>query len=145
MSGAFTGNLANLGQLARNLGRLAAVPSRFAAASAPALADVIRADYAAERDPYGNAWAPLLESTLKRKGGDPRIKRRSDLEFTTVNVTPAVAVGVRIEIESYEGFHTGGTVHMDARPSLPTNTFPASWRKALNEVRDNMIREARAS
>jgi hypothetical protein len=143
--GAFTGDPAKLGQLVRNLGKLATVPSRLAEPVAEALGEQIRSEYEASTDPYGNAWAELMESTLQRKGGDDRIKIRSGEELSGIEVLPMSGAGVSVTLADYEGFHTGGTKHMEARPSLPTGTMPATWRKVIDDARDKLIAEAKTA
>lgn len=143
--GAFTGDPSKLGQLVRNLGKLASVPARIAEPVSKALDAQIRSEYEGSADPYGNAWAELMESTVRRKGGDDRIKNRTGAELSGIEVRPMSGAGVSITLADYEGFHSVGTKHMQARPSLPTGTMPATWRKLIDDVRDKMIAEAKGA
>ena len=141
----FTGDLSQLGQLARNLERLASLPSAMAPKAAEAIEGQIRSDFAAERSPYARSWARLEASTIARKRGDDRILRRTDAMLDGLTVRPQGGAGIVIEIADYGGFHLNGTINMVARPMLPVGTFPASWRKALEAVRDAMAAELMAS
>jgi hypothetical protein len=132
--------LHKLGQFARNLRRLAEVPSRASRASSEALRDLIRAQFVNEVDPYGNAWEPLAESTIARKYGDDRILRRSDRMFNGLRVTPISGGGIRIELAPYGAFHQTGSKNMPARPILPMGTFPKTWSDALKRAARGEVR-----
>ncbi len=61
------------------------------------LEDVINAQFDAGVDPYGNAWEPLAESTLRRGRTPPP---GTDTEaLRAVHVTPLQGAGIRVEFD----------------------------------------------
>lgn len=74
--GGVTGSSKNA---AVRLERFAAeVPAKLAKALAPMLDERQRDMFANEQDPYGNAWAPLKPSTVRRKKGNTVILSRKN-------------------------------------------------------------------
>jgi hypothetical protein len=137
----FRGDLSKLGKFASNLRKLAEVPARVAKEGAREIEALIKSEFANSVDPYGNAWAPLLESTIKRKGGNDTILVRSGETAREVSVTPNAGAGIKIRISDFMGFHMTGTKWMTARRPLPVNTLPATWTAALRRVSENVFRE----
>lgn len=141
----FTGDLSKLGQFARNLGKLSAVPSRIASEAAPKIDALIREEFASASDPYGHGWASLLPSTIDRKQGDDRVLLRSDAVLDTLRVVPMAGAGISVSIADYMGFHMAGTKWMTARPPLPIGTLPKTWNAAITGVANDAFRSVMAS
>lgn len=134
---AFTGPIAKLGQLARNIRKLAEVPSRAAPAVAERIAELVDAQFDAETDPYSNPWQALAASTLDRKrragaAGLPILSRSEDMR-ASVSVTPLPGSGVAITISHPAELHMRGTGKMPARHILPVNVMPAEWTAIIRE------------
>lgn len=128
----FSGNLSGLGQLARNVGRLAEVPSRVAPEAAQRIAQLIEEEFQGEADPYGSGWPPHAAATIKRWGDHPILTLNGEMR-EGVTVTPMQGAGIAIEFSvEYAGYHQAGTGRMPAREVLPSNTMPALWSEALN-------------
>lgn len=137
---ALSGDFAGLGQLARNVERLARVPSRAAALAAPGIAREIAGEFAAGRDPYGRAWAPLRPSTQARGRRPPPLTDTGKMR-AGVDVRPLPGAGIAItfadEIPAY--FHNRGTRKMVRREILPVSAFPARWARVLERAGDEAV------
>lgn len=134
-------DLRDMGELADRLDDLARVPSRASKAIAGRLTELLDQQFESDSDPYGNPWAALAESTLKRKRGDSRILERSDNMRPTVQATPARGAGVELRAEHPAGVHqTGGAAggwRMPARKLFPEGgEFPEEWQDAIDEELD---------
>lgn len=139
---AFKGDLSALGQLQRNLGKLAAVPSRASRDASERIAELIAEEFDKAENPYGQGWAPLELSTVKRKGGDDEILVRTGDLRDTVDVHPMAGAGIAIELNDSAGYHQGGTVNMVARKILPDNSMPTEWNDAISEACEAAFRGA---
>lgn len=139
---ALSGNFSGLGQLARNVERLARIPARVATFAAPEIADEIEAEFATGRDPYGRAWAPLRPSTRARGRRPPPLTNTGAMR-AGVDVRPLPGAGIAITFadEIPAVFHQKGTRKMAARPPLPSSTFPARWSRALERAADEAFRD----
>jgi phage gpG-like protein len=142
---AFRGEFAKLGQLAKNLGELASVPSKIASEVAQGIEALIKAQFRNEMDPYGKSWEPLADSTLERPriGG---ILMRTGRGFASISVKPLRGAGLQITLEDYFGFHQAGFHHIGgvkvpARPVLPGGRFPKSWSDEIEHVGELAIRK----
>lgn len=135
----------NLDQLARNIGRLAAVPSRMAPAASREISRLIERQFSEGRDPYGRAWAPLKPSTLARGRRPPPLTDTGRMRGA-VEVRPMQGAGIEITFGSATPaiFHQYGTKKMAARPMLPRGTFPSTWARALERVGQTEFRKAGA-
>lgn len=136
----------NLDQLAQNIGRLAAVPSRMAPAASREIARLIESEFATGRDPYGRAWAKLKPATLARGRRPPPLTATGKMRGS-VQVRPAPGAGIAITFGSATPaiFHQYGTRKMAARPMLPRGTFPATWARALERVGQTEFRKVAAT
>lgn len=131
----FTGSLKGLGQLERNLGKLAGVPAQIAGDASDSIAELIDEEFEAGNDPYGRPWAALAQATLDKGRGPPPLTDTEAMRESVV-VAPMQGAGISITIDHPGGVHqTGarkGAWSMPARPVLPDATFPATWKKALD-------------
>lgn len=139
------GDVRNLDQLARNIGRLAAIPSRMAPAVSRELAALIQQEFNAGVDPYGRPWAKLKPSTLARGRRPPPLTNTGKMRGG-ITVKPMQGAGVEISFASdVPGiFHQYGTKKMAARPMLPRGAFPATWARAIERVGQTEFRKAGA-
>lgn len=129
-----TGDFAGLGKLQANLRRLAEVPSRAAADASERIAALIQEEFDAQSDPYGNAWEPHADATVRRWGEHPILDLTGDMRGN-VDVSPQRGAGIKVTFdEPYAEYHHTGTPNMPARPVLPINTLPSSWTSALEEA-----------
>jgi len=125
----------SIGQLQRNLGKLASVPSRVAKAGAAAIQSLIEAAWDEATDPYGNGWEALSPSTYKRGTLAPLY--RTGNARGSISVRPMSGAGISITMADYITFHVSGFRHyvsgnVPSRAALPTNVMPSAWREALD-------------
>jgi hypothetical protein len=139
---AWKGDLSGLKKLGRNLGRLAAVPSRAAADASERIQALIDEEFANEADPYGTGWAQLADATVERKGHDAILYDTGTLR-DTVRVRPLPGAGIAIELEDYAGFHQTGAPrnNMPARPVLPGEGMPDTWSDAIKAAAEQAFGE----
>lgn len=129
--------------LAERLAELEDIPSRIAGEVADGITEELRQQFDGGHDPYGNAWKPLKASTIKRKGGDTRILRRTDTLSSETVATPRRGAGVEITSVDYGRFHQTGTENMTARPVLPDqDELPEAWQEVIQEATDTAFRKA---
>lgn len=134
--------MSDFAALAANLGELKGLPSRISKRVADGISALMSAQFDAETDPYGNPWAPLLRQTIRRKGGDSRILRRTDKLFATVGALPSAGAGVDLSAEDYGQFHQGGTVNMVERPIFPDgDELPEDWSAVIDEAFEDGVDE----
>jgi phage gpG-like protein len=133
------GDLAPMGQLVENLGKLARVPAQAARPVSDRLEAMIQEQFDLGVDPYGKEWADLAEAT-KEKGREwPPLTDKGDMR-RSAHVAPMSGTGVAIAIDHPAQVHqTGGHDpkrgwSMPARPVLPGGSFPASWRDAIDDI-----------
>lgn len=140
-----SGDFAELGQLVRNVGRLARVPAQVARLAAPAIKWELELEFSRGRDPYGRPWAPLRPTTIARGRKPPPLTDTGKMRSGLV-VAPMQGAGIAITFDDEIPaiFHQRGTRWMAMRPILPTNTFPAKWNEALERATlataDNVMR-----
>lgn len=117
--------------LAKTLRALTKVPSHISPAFAAWATKRIRADIRQGKTSYGQAYAPLKASTVRRKGhSKPLIRSRKLVGTAGAKPLPGGGVGLDAGPASRR-FLITGTKHMVARPYLPVNTLPATWRAEL--------------
>ena len=127
--------MAGFRDLADRLAELEGLPSRITSEVAGAINAEIGKQFADGNNAYGNAWKPLLPQTVKRKGGDARILRRTDALSEATRATPTSGSGIEIESLDYGSFHQSGTKRMVARKILPDGSaLPKSWSDAIAEA-----------
>jgi hypothetical protein len=119
--------LQTIGKSVRQLSR---VPSQAARGAAPKIERLLKDQFVEGRDPYGEAWEPLAESTIARGRNAPPL---TDTEaLSDVSVMPAHGAGIQVKLGApYGAFHQVGTRAMPARTILPSHGLPASWRDAI--------------
>ncbi len=133
--GRLTGTIAALNKLSR-------VPSRVAAIAAPKLQAQVKADTAAGRDPYGRAYAPHTEATIRRWGKHPMLKL-TGAGVASITVRPAAGAGIVFSADEHMKFAQGGTVNEPVRAIFPNNpSLPKSWRKILDKATEQAAKEA---
>lgn len=125
--------MASLDDMALALADLSSVPSRAATGAAKRINALIGDQFDAETDPFGEPWKPLEESTVRRKGGDRRILRRTDALAGATHAKPVRPAGIEITSLDYGMFHQTGTVHMVAREILPEGELPPEWEEAIED------------
>ncbi len=130
--------------LAARLAELEDIPSRMAGPVAAGITEEIRQQFDAGVDPYGEAWAPLLPSTVKRKRGDARILRRTDALSSETVARPTRGSGIEITSLPYGGVHqVGDGSRMVARPVLPDgDELPEAWQDIIEDTRARAFAKA---
>jgi hypothetical protein len=134
----FVGDIGAMGQLAQRVADLASVPSRASRRVATELTGLIEEEFREGADPYGNAWAPLTETTLRLRSqtGEPPLTDYGAMRASLL-VRPQTGAGVAIEIDPPADKHQTGWAGQNgwgdgpARPILPMGTMPARWRQAV--------------
>jgi hypothetical protein len=122
--------LSRVQQVARSICQnMPAIPSRVAKRVSADIALSIQDEFDAGTDPYGEDWAELRPSTLKKHGPPP-------LTDTTamrgaLSVRPARGAGIDISLPRPAGFHQKGTEAMAARKILPTKGMPDNWEEII--------------
>lgn len=130
--------IAKLEYAIQTLGRLAVLPRQLAAAAAPEITRLQRAQYAAGTDPYGSRWKALAKSTLaKGRRAPPLTDTRTMNNSTTTIPLFGALIGLRHFVgTSYAKYHQ----HFDRayriakREILPTpkRGLPPGWRLVLD-------------
>lgn len=133
--------IAELERVADSLAELAVVPARAAAGAADSINGLLADQFAGGHDPYGDAWADLLDSTVKRKGGDTRILIRTGEAEAETKARPTSGAGIEITTKDYMSYHQTGTEHMTARPVLPGDGLPDEWEDAINAAVEAAFQE----
>lgn len=124
-----------LNRLADALAELSDVPSRASRGAAERINGLLAQEFAGSHSADGEGWAPLLESTVKRKGGDSRILIRSDETRDQTYARPLPGSGIEIVSTEAAQYHQTGTRHMVARPILPdTGELPPEWEEAVEDA-----------
>lgn len=135
--------MSGFADLQDRLAELEGIHSRIAGEIADGITEEIRRQFDAGVDPYGDAWAALLPSTLKRKGGDARILRRTDVLSSETIARPTQGAGIEITSVDYGSYHQCGTVHMDARPILPDgDALPEAWEDVIDTAYTRAVGKA---
>lgn len=119
-----------------SLRKLLEVPAKAAPRVAVEIDNLLQDCFAGEHDPYGNAWAPLTTSTVKRKHGNAVIMYRTGKARAQTHAVSARGAGVKIEIGEVMGYHMAQEGTRPARPILPIYGLPAKWRAAIKEAVD---------
>lgn len=130
------GDFKGLGQLERNIGRLAAVPSQASRDAAERIHGRLQEQFDRGVDPYGKPWAPLRPATIRRGRTSPPLTNTREMRDHELEVSPlpGAGIGVTFNPEAPALFHQKGTSRMAARPILPTGTLPAGWNQDLKDA-----------
>lgn len=134
----------NFGEFARAIAALAKVPASVSRSGAVEIQRMMRKDFAAGRDAYGRAYAPLRPASLDRGRRPPPLRKYG----RTATAAPLAGSGITIsQSHPQAGFHQTGTSRMAKRVVIPDGTLPATWRAAIKaqfgaKVRKTMGRAA---
>lgn len=143
----WNGDISHMGQLAENIGKLGAVPSRAARAVADGIAMLIEGEFEEGRDPYGREWAELTEATLEKRSqtSEPPLTDYGHMR-DSVRVRPRAGAGVAITVDHPAAPHqtgwNGSQGTGPARPILPGMKMPVAWREVIDEAVDAQVRAA---
>ncbi len=131
---AVTGDFGRMTATINALKSLARIPSRVAAIAAPRIKAQLQQDTAAERNPYGQGYAPHKPATVKRWGAHP-ILDLSGQGIDSLDAQPMAGAGIQVTADEHMKFTQGGTVNQDPRTVLPDNpSLPKSWRRILEDA-----------
>ncbi len=129
--------------LADTLAELEDIPSRIAAEVASGITEEIRQQFDRGCDAYGKPWAPLKPQTVRRKAGDRRVLRRTDVLSSETVARPTAGAGIEITSVEYGMRHQGGTKHMVARQVLPDGgELPEAWQELIESAADRATAKA---
>lgn len=136
----FSGNARDLINLGSRLRELASVPSQAVKAASEDIADLIEKEFDAGNDAYGQPWAPLKKSTLKKGRHPPPLTDTRQLR-ESVEVKPMKGAGIQITLDEVPGvFHQKGTKNMVKRPILPDGPrMPEPWTQAIASAADEAV------
>lgn len=130
----FTIDLAAMGRLEENIGKLAGVPSRASARVARDIGNAIDGQFGSATDPYGRPWKPHAPATEERWGAHPVLQLTQAMR-SSVDVRPMAGAGVSITIDHPAGVHqtgwSGPQGSGPARPILPGEAMPPKWTEAI--------------
>jgi len=129
-----TGDFGFVGKLKAMARRLEEVPARYSRKLAPLLDADLQRTIDAGTDPNGRPWAPLKESTIRRKGGDARILIRSGISRGLTYIASLGSSGIRMTVGGAYRWHMQPTAHRVARPVLPIYGLPATWRALAVQI-----------
>jgi len=121
-------------KLARAAQALAGIPARAAGPIAVALNERVLDTYRNEQDPYGNAWAPLAASTVRRKHGNTVILYRSGASGADCGARAIAGAGVAVWAGGAAKYHQEASGSRPARPVLPDRGLPPKWRADIAAV-----------
>jgi len=128
--------------LADRLAQLSEIPALVSAQVASDITRLLRDEFDAGANAYGNPWKPLLPQTIQRKRGDARILRRTD-QLSAQTIASAVTDGVEITSLDYGSFHQNGTSRMVARKILPDGSaLPREWSRSIQIALSGAVEKA---
>lgn len=126
--------MAGIRDLVARLAELEGIPSRISKEVADGIGELVAAEFAGQHDPYGKPWAPLKESTVRRKGHS-RILSDSGLLSGSTEARPSAGAGVGITSIEYGTYHQTGTKFMVARKILPDGPdLPKAWSAVIDRA-----------
>lgn len=128
-------------KLAQNLAELAKIPSQLSKPVSEEINKFIQSQFAQGQDPYGKDWAPLMPSTIKRKGHSSILVEKGKLAASTVAI-PMSGAGIELRSIDYGNFHQFGTKYMVAREILPgRDELPLAWQAAIKKAFSDKMKQ----
>lgn len=113
------------------------VPARAAGKVCDKLNRRVDMMFRAGNDPYGNAWAPLKPSTIRRKRKYPnptQILVREKKLWPATRFVPRGGAGISMVVGD-SGIHAqSGGPHRKPRPIVPAFGLPSEWRKDIKST-----------
>lgn len=110
------------------LAALRKVPAKVAKGAATDIEAMMRRDFAAGRNAYGKAYAPLEPASLARGRRPPPLRKFAPL----ANAAAMAGAGIALSVDhSQAGFHQTGTQRMAKRIVVPDGALPAKWNAAI--------------
>ncbi len=143
----WNGDISQMGQLADRIADLASVPSRVARRVGERLEGAIAEEFDEGRDPYGDPWEALAESTIDRGRFPPPLTDKRDMR-NSVRAFPLPHAGVALTISHPAAPHQTGWSGVQgsgpARPILPARSeLPVEWQEIIeDEIRRDIRRRA---
>ncbi len=131
-----SGNTADIAAIRNVVKEMSKVPSQVGRRAVPRLNKRIAQMFSNGTDPYGNKWAALKASTIKRKKGDTRILiRKFQLMPGTFFATTGGA-GIKMVVGRAGNRAQDGGKHRVPRIIVPQYGLPSTWR-------DDLVKSAR--
>jgi len=117
----------------RALRELVRVPSRITGRGSVEIEKLWRRSYMASQDPYGNEWAALKPSTIRKKGHD-WIMVDTQETLNQTRVKRLSAAGIVLQTGGKAAWHMQATANRPARRVLPAFGLPKTWRAKLRAI-----------
>ena len=138
---AMDGDFAKLGRLAVALEGLGDQIAEVAKEACEDLAHVVEAQFDAGHDPWGNAWAPLRPSTLRRHGPPP-LTYTHDMR-DSLKVEP-LANTISFTMDGPAIFHQRGSggMHRQILPEQADGRLPQAYEQVVHDAADRVIGKA---
>lgn len=112
----------------------AEITGKLAKAFAPLLDKRIQEQFNNETDPYGKPLAPLKPSTIRRKGGDSRILRRTnEMQASTYVYAPGGKLVIRYG-DKAQYAQDGEPDEREPRHVAPAYGIPKTWNDDLKKA-----------
>lgn len=124
----------SLAKWTRTAKALAGIPARAARPIAECLDQRVLDCYRNESDPYGNPWAPLAASTIRRKRGNSVVLYRTGRSGADCGAKPLPGSGVAVWAGGAAKHHMAPSGSRPERPVLPTRGIPPSWKQDIAAV-----------
>ena len=127
--------MADFADLQRVIRALAKVPSAVASDASESIDGLIRDQFAAGVDPYGEAWADLADAT-KAKGRSPPPLTDTGEMLGGIEVRPLQGAGISVTVPDPGVHHQYGTANMPQRAIYPNHGMPDTWQRAIADAAD---------
>ena len=127
------------------LAELQRVPAKAAPKLAAKLNGRVNEMFRGGTDPYGNAWAPLAPSTIRRKrayANPGQILVRARNLWPGTRFMPRAGSGVALVVGPAGEWAGAVTKHKPARNIVPAYGLPALWRADAERIAKAVTREA---
>lgn len=126
-----TGNFEAFPGMRNAMRRLLDVPSKVARRCVAPLNRKIAEMWTKGQDPYGNKWAPLKPSTIRRKHGDARILIRKFQLMPGTFFEALAGAGLKLIIGPNGEWAQRGSHNREVRKVAPDQGLPASWNEIV--------------
>ena len=132
-----TGDTGDIVGMRAALGELLKVPSQVATRAIPVLNKRLAKMFTNGVDPYGNKFAPLKPSTLKRKAAYANpgwILVRRGVMANETRFEAAAGAGIKLIVGPAGEQAQRGSYNREPRKIVPENGLPAEWRADIEKI-----------
>jgi hypothetical protein len=140
-----TAQLAEIDALLEKVAKLDGILARASELAVEPITAIVQLQFDEGRDPYGNAWADLAEST-KRRGRTPPPLTDTRAMRDDISIRPLNGEDTGLTLDAfapYASFHQDGApnANVPVRKMFPDEGVSPTWNAALQESTDRAIRE----